>query len=288
MSNADTSASEPTAASASPATNLLAEAKVEHIPLDRVDLEDRTYMFRAALRVGPLRDSIAAEGQQMPIIVRKRGQTRAMRYQIISGFRRATAMRELKAATIAAIVREDLDDEDAAFRASVLENSQRKTYSDIDRGLVIKLYEDRGHTSREIAEVMGLTERQKRNLKSLLDLPKTVQEAIGDPDKKFSATHGLVLKQLKAKFPKLNYGKWVKVVAEGNEGQGLSVAQLKRAVAAEYKRDGQSMLGSIFRESDAKKGVFRLQPVKVEVEKLSDDEKAALREELEGLLKALG
>jgi hypothetical protein len=48
---------------------ILDRSRVEHIPLSKVDLDDRTFMFRAALRVGPLKDSIEADGLQVPIIV---------------------------------------------------------------------------------------------------------------------------------------------------------------------------------------------------------------------------
>jgi len=253
-----------------------------------LDFEDETFRFRAALRIGPLRASIASEGQQLPIVVRKRGQTRRLRYQIVSGFRRATAMRALGAPTIAAIVRNDLDDDESAFRASVLENSQRKTYSDLDRALVIKSYEDRGYRSVDVAMVMGLSKRQKNNLKSLLDLPRIVQEAIDDPEGLFTATHGLALKQLKGRYPGLDYGHWVRRV---NVSEGLSVSRLKRAVNAHYRSgDTRGDVGSLFRTSDTRleHGVFRLQPLKIEVARLSADQKAALRSELGQILAALG
>jgi len=269
---------------------MLDAARVEHIPLDELDLGDHSFRFRAALRVGPLRDSIAAEGQQLPIVVRWVGASGEQRYQIISGFRRATAMRELQATTIAAIVRDDLGDDEAAFRASVLENSQRRTYSDIDRALVIKSYEDRGFSSVDVAQLMGLSKRQKNNLRSLLDLPRTVREAIDDPDQPFGATHGLVLKQLKGRFPRLNYGTWVKAVSTGNDGAGLSVSQLKRAVNARYREASQEgTVRSIFRPGDTQvdRGVFRLQPMKIETASLSDAERDALKAELSLLLAAL-
>jgi ParB/RepB/Spo0J family partition protein len=270
---------------------MLGTARVQHLDIDRIDLDDDTFRFRAALRVGPLKASLARDGQQLPIVVRKRGQTRAMRYQLISGFRRTAAMRELGATTIAAIVRDDLDDDEEAFRASVLENSQRKTYSDIDRALAIKLYEDRGYTSIDVAALMGLSKRQKNNLKGLLDLPRTVRDAIDDPNNAFTATHGLVLKQLKGRYPGLHYPTWVTAVSTGIDGAPLSVSQLKRAVNAHYRTaTPTASLGSIFRPegTDAARRVYRLQPVKIDVDALSDDERSALRAELEGLLADLG
>lgn len=267
----------------------LAPTKVVRIPMSEVDLADETFLFRAALRVGPLVQSIAAQGQQIPIVLRRAPQQGGPRYQIVSGFRRATAMRELGAPSIAAIVREDLADDELAFRASILENSQRRTYSDIDRALVIKRYEDRGYTSVNVAALMGLSKRQKNNIRSLLELPRTVREAIDDPDHPFTATHGLVLRQLRAKYSSLHYGTWIKAVRDGGGGRGLSVSTLKRLVHARY-RDESTTRASIFRASDTRAGdgVFRLQPVKIDVAALSDEARESLREELQGLLDALG
>ncbi len=269
---------------------MLEATRVEHIPLSRVDLHDETYRFRAALRIGPLKQSLEHQGQQLPVVVRKIGHIRAMRYQLISGFRRATALHELGAPTIAAIVRHDLDDDEAAFRASVLENSQRKTYSDLDRALVIQQYEARGYRSSDVAELMGLSKRQKNNLKSLLDLPRTVQVAIDDPASPFTATHGLVLKQLKGRYPRLHYSTWVQATVEGNDRTGLSVSQLKRAVNARYRAtEAARSVGSIFRadDTDPSRRVFRLQPMKIDVDALSEDERADLRAELQALLAVL-
>jgi len=265
----------------------LAEARVAHIPLDAVVLADDTFKFRAIIRVGNLKKSIEADGQQVPIIVRKQGDSKTTRYQIISGFRRTTAMTELGLATIAAIVREDLDDDEKAFRASVLENTARKTYSDIDRAIVLQTYKQRGWKTNDIAEVMGLKRRQTQLLQGLLDLPEAVQAAIDENAKPFTATHGVSLKQLANKHDLDDDAVegWVdRVVADE-----LSVAQMKRAINKDHKPSAPARLSSIFRENgtDESKGVFRLQPVKVEVAKLSADDKAALREELESLLGAL-
>jgi ParB/RepB/Spo0J family partition protein len=269
---------------------MLDVAQVEHLRLDALDLEDTTFRFRAALRLGPLRDSIAAEGQQLPVVVRKLS-ARVKPYQIISGFRRATAMAELGTSTIAAIVREDLEDDEAAFRASVLENSQRRTYTDIDRALVIKSYEDRGYGSADTAALMGLSKRQKNNLRGLLDLPRTVRDAIDEPGTPFTATHGLILKQLKRRYRALHYATWVRAVTRGNDGSGLSVSQLKREVNARYRAaSNEGSVRSIFRTANirSQEGVYRLQPLKIEPATLSDEERAALKGELSALLAALG
>jgi ParB/RepB/Spo0J family partition protein len=261
----------------------LEAGRVEHVRIEDINLEDETYKFRAALRVGPLKDSLKDQGQQVPIMVRrKQGQRK---YQLISGFRRVTAASLLGWETIAAIVRNGLSDEEA-FRVSVLENTARKTYSDVDRAYVMKAYEQRGYSSADIGGLMGLTKRQVNNIKSLLELPKEVQTAIDDEGQAFSTTHALTLKKLKKKYPKLDYRTWIRKVNDEN----LSVQGLIRAVNDANKgKVAKSSLKSLFRDdgTDFKSGAVRLRPVKFNVKELGDEDRDHLRTELNQLLKLL-
>lgn len=265
---------------------LIAESKVKHIPIAKLDLDDTTFMFRAALRIGPLKKTLQSEGQHVPIVVRKLGSRRRKPYQIISGFRRATAMKALKKEKIAAIVRTDLPDDESAFKAAVVENEQRKTYSDIDRALVIHAHEKAGYSSVEVAELMGLRKRQKNYLKNLLELPQVVRDAVDDPDVPFYATHGITLRQMAARYPDLDYEKWVERVIEDE----LSVARLKRAVNKEHRPTEPVPIGSIFNDgaTDKGSGVYRLAPVKIVVSDLDDQEKQRLKAELAEVMEALG
>jgi ParB/RepB/Spo0J family partition protein len=241
-------------------------------------------MFSATRRVGDLRDSIASEGQQIPIIVRSAGDDD--RYQIVSGFRRATATRQLGLETISAIVRHDLADDEAAFRTAVIENEQRQTYNDIDRALVILRYQQAGWTSFDIAELMGLRRRQLLNIRSLLDLPTSIQAAIDNPDHHFGATHGIELGRLLRSYPQLDIAGWISRVND----ERLSVAKMKREVGRAHKPTTPPPLGSIFNDkaTDRAKGIFRFDAVKVVVADLDNQERKQLRAELEELLAALG
>jgi len=260
----------------------LSGGKVIVVPLGKIDGEDTTYMFRAALRIGPLADSIGQHGIQVPLMLRRKDGT--YKYQIVSGFRRYNAALKAGLDQVPAVVR-DLTDEEA-FRASVLENSSRKTYSDIDRANVIKLYEDRGYSAADITKVLGLNQRQVRNIKALLKLPKVVQLAVDDPDQHFGTTHAITLRALASKHRGLKYEPWIKRVNEDS----LSVTQLKRAVGKEYVADERPGFTSMFQEdgTDLDKGEVRFSPVKVSIGDLSADEKGAMKAELEKLLKALG
>jgi ParB/RepB/Spo0J family partition protein len=260
---------------------------VRQVPLSDLDLGDTTYRFRAVVRVSDLVKSIKESGQQIPAVVRPHPRpSSGYKWQLISGFRRATALSELKVPTIAAYVRRDLVDDQEAFRASVLENMARKTYSDIDRAYVIKRYQDAGYQSFEVAGLMNLTKRQKNNLLSLLELPQEVQSAIGEDGTTFKATHALTLKKLKAKHPKLNYVEWVSRINNEN----LSISQTIRAVNEALKgKESKKTLPSIFRSdgTDLNSGDVRLRPVKFNATALSAAEKKRLREELEGVLALL-
>ena len=261
----------------------IASGKVEKIPLDAIDLEDTTFMFRAVMRVGDLKRSLEAEGLQIPIVVR-RGQGKK-KYQIISGFRRTAAASALGWNEIAAINRTGLTDEEA-FRAAVLENTARKTYSDIDRAYIIKAYKDRGYGGAEVGGLMNLTRRQANNLRSLLELPKAVQAAIDDDSQHFSTTHALTLKQMANKYSKLVMTTWVKVVNE----EELSVSQLKRRVNKAHGAELDTGFTGLFQDKGTnwRKGEVRFAPVKITIGDLSEDEKKKLKGELERVLKKLG
>ena len=255
------------------------------IPLDALERDDRTFMYRVTLRVGDLRRSIEAAGQQMPLVVRPSPEEEG-RYQIISGFRRAKALADLGAETALVVIRRDLGDDQAAARYSVIENSARETYSDLERAMAIQALEEAGHRSGEVAELMGLTQRQKNNIRSLLEFPPSVREALDDPERRFSAAHAIVLRQARRRHRGLHYGSWIERI----EAEELSVRGLKAAISREYAERGERRFESVFHGdgTDWGKGEVRFAPVKINVGALDEAERGRLREELERLLALLG
>jgi len=254
---------------------------IMHIPLEEIDFQDTTFCFRAILRVNDLVGSLRQSGQQIPVVVRP---GRDGGYQLISGFRRATALSELGAQTIAAYVRYDLMDDVEAFKASVLENMARKTYSDLDRAYVIKRYHDLGYKGFKVAELMQLTKRQKNNLRSLLDFPTEVQEAIIAEGSKFTTTHALQLKELRGTYRRLDYQEWIRRVNE----EGLSISQLVRAVNAAYHSKVKEPMTLIrARLTDFEGGVIAIKSVCIKVSDLSAADRKNVRQELEQMLAML-
>jgi len=259
------------------------EGQVVEVALDQIDLEDRTFQFRLVERVTDLKRTIEKDGQQVPVVLRRR---EGEKFQVISGFRRIGALRELGWPTVKAIVRDDLQDDDAAFRAAVLENSARKSYSDVDRAYAIKAYKDRKYKGREVADLMGLSKRQTQNLQSLLDLPAAVQEAIDDPEQHFGTTHALTLKKLKAQYPTLDYEKWIAQV----NADRLSVSRLKLAVGKERAGSAKPAgYGSMFnsKRTDWDSGVVRLSPRSFDIDRMSDSDLEVLEEEVKQLQEAI-
>lgn len=156
----------------------------------------------------------------------------------------------------------------------------------IDRAHVMRRYQTSGHSSVDVAKLMGLSQRQKNNIMALLKLPEEVQLAIDSDEGNFRTTHALQLKALKDnRYPDLDYVEWVNRI----KAEGLSVAQIVREANKQYRKDAEPGFGSIFRQdgTDTNEGWVRLSPIKFNLKTLSDNDKARLRAELEGLLKSL-
>jgi len=131
--------------------------------------------------------------------------------------------------------------------------------------------------------VMGLRDRQVQNLKRLLDLPESVRAEIADTARKFDATHALTLARIADGDEDFDWAKWMELC----HSKELSVSKLKAKAAKEKReKDGKAAFTSLFNKAatDLAAGVVRFLPGKVEVGKLSEGEKAALKTELEALL----
>ena len=271
---------------ASDSPSLAAGATVVHVPLDRIVADEAKFMFRARLRFSDLAAHLAREGQQIPAVVRPVPGAGEPRYELISGFRRLHAARSLGWETLATLVREDLEDDEAAFRASVAENVARQSYSDIDRAIVIRSYRDRGYAAKEVADLMGMSERNRKLVLSLLDMPAVVKQAVDAPEHPFKTKHAVLLARLAARFPELDVAEWVERVG----AERLSVDRMVRAV---HKAHGKlpSAVGftTLFqaRGTDPAAGEFWLAPTKVRVAELDAEERERLVAELETLLGAV-
>lgn len=249
---------------------LTAGQQIEQVPLDQIDLTDTSYRFRVSIRVKDLVESIRQHGQQMPAILRRRDGHEQL--QIVSGFRRTTAVSQIGWTTVSAIILDSVSEEDA-FRISVLENEKRKTYSDLDRAYAIHKYRQMGLTVSNIAEeVFGLSRKQVERIQKLTDLPTSIQEAIADD--RISTTAALVLQQVSAKHQdKVDLDHWVERI----EKDGLSVNSLRSAVLKSLADEGDEHQPDLFVSQQAKDGgheVLRFRPVRLDPKAMSAEQRA--------------
>lgn len=241
------------------------EERVVELPLDAIDIEDDSFLFRLDLRIGALVRDIEDQGQLLPIVVRRVAGKEKL--QLICGFRRVHALRKIKATIARAIVR-DLDD-DEAYRLSWTENEQRKSYSDLDRVHAIVKARKAGKTFEELGKVFGLGRKQLSRLEGLATLHPVVQEALGAG--RISMTHAVVLNDAKRRKKGLHTRYWVEQIE-----QGISVHELRGKLQKRLVPVNQGP----FIVTDEK---VRLRPVSIDKAKLSEEE----RGELDSLLSRL-
>ncbi|MGR3425648.1 MAG: plasmid partitioning protein RepB [Pseudooceanicola nanhaiensis] len=121
-----------------------------------------------------LKESIAADGQQVPILVRK---TEDGRYQAIYGRRRLRACRELGIKVRANV--QDVDDA-TALLAKGLENAVRRGLSFYERARFAEAIEEAGHGKDVARKVLGLSPASLSHLTKITALvPAEVGDRIG-------------------------------------------------------------------------------------------------------------
>jgi len=121
--------------------------------------------------VADLRASIAANGQTVPILVR-RHPDQANRYLLVYGRRRLEAIRGLDHAPRIRALIASLDDP-AALRAQVSENTARRDLSYIERALFAQALLEAGFgTQAQVAEVLNAT-------RSAVSMALSVARAVG-------------------------------------------------------------------------------------------------------------
>lgn len=147
---------------------------VDERPADRIDPAD----------VEDLRDAIEANGQTVPILVRRDPQNKD-RYLLVYGRRRLEAIQTSdKVEKIRAIVA-NMDD-DAAVRAQISENMARRDLSFIEKALLARSLVDSGFGNQtQIAEVLTVT-------KSAVSMALSIAETIGEGlARTIGAAHGV-------------------------------------------------------------------------------------------------
>jgi len=126
--------------------------------------------------IAELADSIERHGMLQPVVVRAVGD----RYQLIAGERRWRAAKVAGMETIPSIVKEGVEERDAAVQ-SLVENLQREDLSPADmcRGLKA-LKEMTGLSWEAIGEVLGLSRRSVFRYLELGRMPEEIQTEVSE------------------------------------------------------------------------------------------------------------
>ena len=115
--------------------------------------------------------SLAADGQQVPILVRPAPNSEG-RYQAAYGHRRLAALRAL-GHPVKAVVRELTDEQ--LIVAQGKENSDRRDLSFIERALFAARLEDRGFSRAAMTAALSL---QKGNLSTMISVARSIPEPL--------------------------------------------------------------------------------------------------------------
>ena len=100
--------------------------------------------------IAELADSLRAHGLLQPVVARRRGAT----YELIAGHRRLEAARLLGWTEIAAVVRDETDDQ--AYILTLVENLQREDLTPKEEAAALEiLVRERGWSTRQVGEAIG-------------------------------------------------------------------------------------------------------------------------------------
>ncbi len=175
--------------------------------------QPRRFFDEAAL--DELAESIAARGVIQPIVVRPHGKG----YQIVAGERRWRAAQRARLHEVPVVVRDLTDAE--TMEIALVENIQRRDLTAIEEAEGYRrLIDEFGHTQDVLAHLVGKSRSHVTNLLRLLDLPRPIQEMVGD--QRLSMGHARALINVPD----------AQALAERVVAKGLSVREVERLARA--------------------------------------------------------
>lgn len=204
-----------------------ARSGLTEIPVDLLHPNPRQPRHRfdpAAL--DELADSIRRHGVLQPLLV---SEAEPDHYVLITGERRWRAARRAGLATVPAVIKERVTDDDQ-LELALVENLQRRDLTPLEEARAFEhLRSESGLSQAEIAERVGMDRSTVANALRLLKLPAVVQEMVEDGA--LSAGHGRAL--LSFADPE-ELAAWARRAAE----TGLSVRDIEHAAAAQRSSSG--------------------------------------------------
>lgn len=210
---------------------------VVQIPLTQIDAADDTFRQRAIMAVDDLVAELRETPQQVPIFVRCR---KDGRYQIIAGFRRVHALKALHRPHVAAIV--VAADDASAWRLAWAENAGRRRVRGADFNYFVYKLHDEGKNHDEIAELCGMTARDRARVAALGKLPDAIRKsmrALG-----LSLRHAAVVAAFVARHPRVDIEATLSEAAK----LGLSEAKLAARLERLTESRGRKSVGVKIRD----------------------------------------
>jgi len=139
------------------------ERMFRNLPLDLIDPSPILDRIDLTEGLEDLKASLAAEGQQIPILVRPKPDSD--RFEIVTGRRRLQATKDLGRDTIQAFVRRMSDEE--AFVSQGVENNARLETSFIERARTIVTALEAGFTQVQVERFLGVDQSMISRMKSI-------------------------------------------------------------------------------------------------------------------------
>lgn len=136
-------------------------------------LDDSEYCFRETLDVCDLVPTIQRDGQLVPVLLRRYGK----KFQLISGFRRVTALKQLGRKWVQARVLSDVTDAQA-IRISLAENLERNSLSAWDQAATAARLRSQGLTNAQIAAAFQASVRTIQRYLRVAEAPDDFRRAL--------------------------------------------------------------------------------------------------------------
>lgn len=189
----------------------------EEIELKDVNVADTTFHYRLSAPTTDVKSSLEREGQETPIDLTGRAP-----HQIIDGFRRVAAARDLGWRTIKAFVHRGLPP-DHAFRLAYTRNVVRKNLTPVERANAMLLGRQRGLEKEEIAKLFGISRKQVDRYLELAEFPDAIKAVLDG--RTVTMAHARLLDEYRVKD--------AEGLAKRIETERLDAASLKKLLAAE-------------------------------------------------------
>ena len=185
-------------------------------------------------KIGRLKESIEANGLEQPIKVRimtKPGPAGEL-YELVWGFRRLMACKDLGWTTITAIFESSKATNKDIFISRLVENFERADLTSLEEAMAFrKAIDVLGITAKELADRIGQTSGFVSQRLGMLKLPEPVQEAVQSG--KITATHARELGRVNDEKTQLK-------LLKSAEDKDLSATELKEKVDALDEKEKKS------------------------------------------------